>query len=197
MRIGLTGGIGSGKSTVAAMLVAHGACLVDTDAIARALTGPGGAAMPALKAEFGSAIATADGALDRDAMRRLAFSDAGARKRLEAVLHPMIGEQALREAEATLGRTVVFDVPLMTAASLWRRRADRVLVVDCSEAVQMARVARRPGWSEETARQAMSAQLSRPERRTLADAVIDNDHTDLALLQRQVDALWSLWNNRG
>ena len=197
MRIGLTGGIGSGKSTVAAMLVSHGACLVDTDAIARSLTGPGGAAMPALQAEFGSAVATADGALDRDAMRRLAFADAGARKRLEAVLHPLIGEQALREAEAASGRTVVFDVPLMSGASAWRHRADRVLVVDCSEAVQVARVARRTGWTEETARQAMAAQLSRPERRAMADAVIDNDHADLPLLQRQVDALWSLWNNRG
>ena len=197
MRIGLTGGIGSGKSTVAAMLVSHGACLVDTDAIARSLTGPGGTAMPALQAEFGSAVATADGALDRDAMRRLAFADAGARRRLEAVLHPLIGEQALREAEAASGRTVVFDVPLMSGASAWRHRADRVLVVDCSEAVQVARVARRTGWTEETARQAMAAQLSRPERRAMADAVIDNDHADLPLLQRQVDALWSLWNNRG
>jgi dephospho-CoA kinase len=196
MRIGLTGGIGSGKSTVAAMLVAKGACLIDTDAIARALSGPGGAAMPALEAEFGAAIARADGGLDRDAMRRLAFADSSARRRLEAVLHPMIGEQALREAAAAGDHTVVFDVPLMTGSSAWRQRADRVLVIDCSEATQVARVVRRPGWTEETARQAIAAQASRPARRAMADAVIDNDHADLARLQQQIDALWSLWNNR-
>ena len=196
MRIGLTGGIGSGKSTVAAMLVTRGACLVDTDAIARALTGPGGAAMPAIEAEFGAAVMRADGALDRDAMRRLAFADERARRRLEALLHPMIGEQALREANAAGDRPVVFDVPLMTASSAWRQRADRVLVVDCSEATQVARVVRRPGWTEDTARQAIAAQLSRPARRAIADAVIDNDGDDAARLQRQVEALWSLWNNR-
>ncbi len=196
MHIGLTGGIGSGKSTVAAMLVHRGAALVDTDAIARRLTGPGGGAMPALVAAFGPAVATPDGALDRDRMRQLAFADAASRKRLEAVLHPMIGTEALREAAAAGAAAVVFDVPLLAESSAWRQRVQRVLVVDCSEATQVERVRARPGWTAESARQAIAAQSPRAARRAMADAVIVNDSIDLAALKAEVDALWSLWNNR-
>lgn len=196
MHIGLTGGIGSGKSTVAAMLVQHGAALVDTDAIARRLTGPGGGAMPALVAAFGPSVATPDGALDRARMRQLAFTDAASRKRLEAVLHPMIGAEALREAAAADGEAVVFDVPLLAESSAWRQRVQRVLVVDCSEATQVERVSARPGWTAESARQAIAAQSPRAARRAIADAVIVNVGIDLAALKAEVDALWSLWNNR-
>lgn len=196
MHIGLTGGIGSGKSTVAAMLVQHGAALVDTDAIARRLTGPGGGAMPALVAAFGPSVATPDGALDRARMRQLAFTDAASRKRLEAVLHPMIGAEALREAAAADGEAVVFDVPLLAESSAWRQRVQRVLIVDCSEATQVERVSARPGWTAESARQAIAAQSPRAARRAIADAVIVNDGIDLAALKAEVDALWSLWNNR-
>lgn len=195
MHIGLTGGIGSGKSTVAAMLVQHGAALVDTDAIARRLTGPGGGAMPALVAAFGPALATADGALDRARMRQLAFTDAASRKRLESVLHPMIGAEALRDAAAAKGAAVVFDVPLLAESSAWRQRVQRVLVVDCSEATQVERVRARPGWTAESAQQAIAAQSPRAARRAIADAVIVNDGIDLAALRAEVDALWSLWNN--
>jgi dephospho-CoA kinase len=196
MRIGLTGGIGSGKSTVAAMLVQHGAVLVDADAIARRLTGPGGGAMPALVAAFGPAVATPDGALDRARMRELAFTDAASRKRLESVLHPMIGAEALRDAAAAEGSAVVFDVPLLAESSAWRQRVQRVLVVDCSEAAQVERVRARSGWTAESARQAIAAQSPRAARRAIADAVIVNDGIDLAVLKAEVDVLWSLWNNR-
>lgn len=195
MRIGLTGGIGSGKSTVAAMLVARGAVLVDTDAIARRLTAPGGAAIAALSKEFGPGTIDANGALDRDRMRELAFSDGAVRQRLEAVLHPLIGAEALREADAAGTVPIVFDVPLLTEASTWRLRSQRILVVDCSEAVQVERVQRRPGWSALRARQAIAAQASRAQRRAIADAVILNDGIGLASLQSEVEALWSLWNN--
>jgi dephospho-CoA kinase len=196
MRIGLTGGIGSGKSTVAAMLVQHGAVLVDADAIARRLTGPGGGAMPALVAAFGPAVATPDGALDRARMRELAFTDAASRKRLESVLHPMIGAEALRDAAAAEGSAVVFDVPLLAESSAWRQRVQRVLVVDCSEAAQVERARARSGWTAESARQAIAAQSPRAARRAIADAVIVNDGIDLAVLKAEVDVLWSLWNNR-
>jgi dephospho-CoA kinase len=195
MRIGLTGGIGSGKSTVAARLVHHGAALVDTDAIARRLTGPGGGAMPALVAAFGPEMAASDGALDRHRMRQLAFTDHASRKRLEAVLHPMIGAEALREAAAAEAAVVVFDVPLLAESSAWRQRVQRVLVVDCSEATQVDRVRARPGWTAESAHQAIVAQSPRAARRAMADAVIVNDGIDLATLTAEVDALWGLWNN--
>ena len=196
MQIGLTGGIGSGKSTVAAMLVQHGAALVDTDAIARRLTGPGGGAMAALVAAFGPAVATPDGALDRARMRQIAFTDAASRQRLESVLHPMIGAEALREAAAAGGAAVVFDVPLLAESSTWRQRVQRVLVVDCSEATQVERVRARPGWTAESAQQAIAAQSPRAARRAIADAVIVNDGIDLDALKAEVGALWGLWNNR-
>jgi dephospho-CoA kinase len=196
LRIGLTGGIGSGKSTVASMLVRQGATLVDTDAIARRLTQAGGTAMPALIEAFGPAITTADGGLDREAMRKLAFADANVRRRLEAVLHPMIGDEARREADCAASAAVVFDVPLLAASSAWRARVQRILVIDCSEATQIERVAARPGWTREAAAQAIAAQSSRAERRAIADAVIVNEGVDMASLQAEVGALWSLWNNR-
>ncbi len=191
--IGLTGGIGSGKSTVAGLLVEAGACLVDTDAIARSLTAPGGAAMPDIAARFGADFVAADGALDRTRMRELAFADATAKARLEALLHPLIGAEALRQAAAAAGRPVVFDVPLLTENSPWRARVARVLVVDCSEDTQAHRVATRPGWDEAMARRVIAQQIPRPRRRALADAVIHNDGIDLATLRTEVRALWHLW----
>ena len=151
-RIGLTGGIGSGKSTVAALLVECGAGLVDTDAIARALTAPGGAALAALSAAFGPELIGPDGALDRDRMRALAFGDAATKLRLEAVLHPMIGAESARQADALGDRCIVFDVPLLAESSHWRARVDRVLVVDCPEALQVRRVIQRSGWDEAAVR---------------------------------------------
>ena len=192
-RIGLTGGIGSGKSTAAAGLVALGAHLVDTDAIARALTQPGGAAIPALAQAFGADALTADGALDRDRMRQIVFADAGAKARLEAILHPLIGAEASRQAAAAGARPVVFDVPLLTESSHWRARVERVLVIDCDEATQLARVIQRPGWTEEAARRVIAQQAPRAARRAIADAVVDNEALSIEQLHAELRALWSLW----
>ena len=191
--IGLTGGIGSGKSTVAALLVDCGAHLVDTDAIARALTQAGGAAMPALAAEFSGAALTPEGALDRAHMRALAFTDPRAKARLESILHPLIGQEARRQATLAGGRPVVFDVPLLTESSHWRTRVARVLLVDCSAQTQIARVLQRPGWTEAAAQGVIAQQAARPARRAIADAVIHNDGIGLAELAQEVLALWALW----
>ena len=194
VRIGLTGGIGSGKSTVAAMLVDCGACLVDTDAIAHALTAPGGAALDALAREFGPQIIAADGSMDRARMRALAFGDASARRRLEAILHPMIGHEALRQAGQAGPRPVVFDVPLLSAASPWRQRVDRLLVVDCREGTQVRRVVQRSGWTEEQVRRVIAQQVPRAARRAIADSVIFNDELPLQQLQSEVRWLWQRWS---
>lgn len=191
--IGLTGGIGSGKSTVAQFLVACGAHLVDTDAIARAITQPGGPAIPALVAAFGADMLTPEGALDRDRMRALAFGDAASKARLEGVLHPLIGRESRRQAGLAAGRSVVFDVPLLTESSQWRARVQRVLVVDCEEATQIARVATRPGWTVQAAERVVALQASRAARRAIADAVICNEAIDLRQLEFEVRALWQVW----
>ncbi len=197
LRLGLTGGIGSGKSTVAQALVACGAVLVDTDAIARTLTLAGGAALPALAAQFGPALIAADGTLDRAQMRALVFGDPATnptnKRRLEAILHPLIGQEAQRQAATAGAQTVVFDVPLLAESRHWRERVHRVLVVDCSEATQVARVAQRPGWTAELALQVVQQQATRPTRRAVADAVIHNDGITLAELQHQVQAVWQHW----
>ena len=193
LRIGLTGGIGSGKSTAAAMWVRRGAALIDTDAIARRLTAAGGAAMPALREAFGASIVAGDGALNRPAMRSLAFSDSRAKQRLEALLHPLIGAQAQREADSAASAVLVFDVPLLTESALWRARVDRVLVIDCSEATQIERVTRRDGWTRDAATRAIASQASRSARRAIADATIFNDGIDLAELDATIDTLWHLW----
>jgi dephospho-CoA kinase len=195
LRVGLTGGIGSGKSTVAAELQRCGAVLVDTDAIARAIAAPGGAAIPALAAAFGADAIAADGSLDRARMRALAFADATAKARLEAILHPLIGAEAQRQAEAAGAQPVVFDVPLLTESGRWRARTQRILVVDCSTETQVQRVAQRPGWSEAAARSVVAQQATRERRRAIADAVIHNEGITLDDLRAQVRALWSLWNN--
>ena len=194
MLIGLTGGIGSGKSTVAAMLVQrHGAVLVDTDLIAHQLTRPAGAAMPAIEREFGAGMVDADGGLDRAAMRAQVFREPQAKRRLEGILHPMIGVEAWRQAAAAGQAHVVFDVPLLAESAHWRDRVDRVLVVDCREATQVARVAQRPGWSAESAGDVIARQASRAARRRCADAVIFTDGLRLEELGLEVDALCVRW----
>lgn len=194
--IGLTGGIGSGKSTVARCLQDCGAVLVDTDAIAHRLTAAGGGAMPALRQAFGESIAGTDGALDRAFMRELAFSDPAARGRLEAVLHPMIGEEARRQAAEAGDRVVVFDVPLLAESRTWRSRVDRVLVVDCGESVQIERVMHRSGWSESAVRRVIAQQATRALRRSIADAVIHNEGLSIDALRDEVAALWRSWAAR-
>jgi dephospho-CoA kinase len=197
-RVGLTGGIGSGKSTVAGYWAALGAHLIDTDALARALTAPGGAAIAPLRDEFGPDVLDAHGALDRERMRLLVFSDAAAKRRLEGILHPLIGVEALRLADASTSPAIVFDVPLLSEASVWRARCDRIVVVDCSEAVQVERVAQRSGWQADQVRRVIAQQTPRAVRRSIADAVIDNDGSrTLQQLQIAAQALWTLWVTQG
>lgn len=191
--IGLTGGIGSGKSTVASQLVTQGATLVDTDAIAHALTTPGGAAMPALRQRFGDDVAGPDGALARARMRALVFADPHAKQALEAILHPMIGAEAQRQAAAAGDGVVVFDVPLLSASSHWRASCQRILVVDCSAETQVQRVMARSGWSDEQVRRVIALQAPREQRRAMADAVIFNDGIAPETLADEVTQLWALW----
>lgn len=193
LRIGLTGGIGSGKSTVATLLAGHGAVIVDTDAISRALTAPGGTALPAIAAVFGDAVIAADGALDREAMRQRVFADPAARRQLEAVLHPMIGAETQRQAAAAGDAPVVFDVPLLTESAHWRARVQRVLVVDCGEDTQVERVRARSGWSGEMVRRVIAQQAPRAARRAIADAVIFNEGLSPDALAAEVQALWRGW----
>ncbi len=193
MRVGLTGGIGSGKSTVAGFLREAGAALVDTDAISRALTVPGGAAMPAIAEQFGVEFVGADGALDRDRMRALAFSDAGAKRRLEAILHPLITAEALAQADAATAPLIVFDVPLLVESGRWRPRLARVLVVDCSAETQIERVLQRPGWTRERVLGALAAQTTREARRAAADVVLLNEGLPLVALRNEVHDLAGRW----
>lgn len=194
MRIGLTGGIGSGKSTVATMLVSLGAKLVDTDAIARSVAEPHGAAMPALEAEFGRSIIAEDGGLDRARMRSLVFADPQAKKRLEAILHPLIGAECERQAAtATAGQPIVFDVPLLVESRRWRSIVDRVLVIDATEETQLRRVVTRSGWASEAVRTVIAQQADRVQRRAAADAVIFNEDLSMQELASEVRDLWERW----
>jgi len=193
LRIGLTGGIGSGKSTVAALFAARGAAVIDTDAIARRLTLPGGAAIADIRAAFGAGFIDASGAMDRDRMRALAFSDPLAKQRLEAILHPLIGHEAEEQAAAAARPVTVFDVPLLVESKRWRSIVDRVLVVDCSEATQVERVMKRAGWAESTVQGIIAQQASRQARLACADAVIRNEGVSLDDLAAEVGALWAHW----
>jgi dephospho-CoA kinase len=190
LRLGLTGGIGSGKSTVATLLAELGAAIVDTDLIARELTIPGGAAIPAIAAAFGAAAIDATGALDRARMREIVFAEPAARQRLEAILHPMIGAETARRAAEATSAVVVFDVPLLVESGRWPALVDRVWVVDCSEETQRARVMARSGWSEGAVRAVIAQQATRAARRAAADVVIHNEGLDLPALARVVRTLW-------
>ncbi|MDM0007331.1 dephospho-CoA kinase [Variovorax sp. J22G73] len=197
-RIGLTGGIGSGKSTVAGLLARQGAVLVDTDAIARAIAQPGGIAMPALEAAFGPGVIAADGGLDRAAMRQIVFADAGAKLRLEGILHPLIGTETQRQAAAAGDdAVVVFDVPLLVESGRWRAIVDRVLVVDATEQTQLERVVARSGWAPEAVQAVIAQQASRRARRAAADAVLYNETLSLEELGAQVWGLWNRWVGPG
>ncbi len=193
LRIGLTGGIGSGKSTVARLLGQLGSTIIDTDAIARALTQAGGLAMPAITAEFGSESIDEAGALDRLRMRQRAFADPSVRKRLEGILHPLIRDETSRRAASVDTGAVVFDVPLLVESGRWREQVDRVIVVDCSEATQVVRVMARSGWTSDAVRAVVAQQADRRLRRRAADAVLFNDGITQVELARAVQSLWRRW----
>ncbi len=192
LSIGLTGGIGCGKTTVANMFAALGASVVDTDLIAHSMTVPGGPAMPAIRAAFGDRYITPEGALDRAAMRALVFSDPDAKLRLEAILHPLIRATAEAEAAAATGAYVIYVVPLLIESGNWRGRVARVLAIDCPESMQIARVMARNGLQEEQVRAIMAAQVSRQDRLAAADDVITNDD-GIAALTPQVEALHAIY----
>ena len=172
--IGLTGGIGSGKSTVADLFAAQGVAVVDTDLIAHDLTGPTGAAMPEILAAFGDTVRQPNGGLDRVAMRRQVFADPQARQRLEGILHPRIRSEAERRCRLATTPYVLLVVPLLIESGAYRDRVRRVLVVDCDEATQVARVVARSGLSPEEVRRIIATQLARAERLAAADDVIVN-----------------------
>lgn len=198
-RVGLTGGVGSGKSTVAAVLAALGAGIIDADAISHELTASGGAAIDALRRSFGAAAIDARGALDRNAMRELAFADPGLRLRLEGVLHPLIRAEGARRAASLSAQGVpylVFVIPLLVESGDWRGRVDRVLLIDCSPAVQLARVCARPGLDAGSAQRIVGAQASRAQRLAAADDVLFNE-ASLAELEPRVRQLHETYLARG
>jgi dephospho-CoA kinase len=186
--VGLTGGIGSGKSAAAQVFEELGATVVDTDALAHALTAPGGAAIERICAAFGADYLTADGALDRPRMRELVFADAAQKRLLESILHPLIRSQTSESVRAARGPYVMLVIPLLLESGDYRGRCQRILVVDCPEELQLARVMARSGLAAAQVRAIMANQISRGARLAAADDVIDNSQ-DLAQLRRQVEAL--------
>lgn len=188
IKLGLTGGIGSGKSTVAAALQEAGAAVVDADAISRSTTAPGGAAMPAIAQQFGPQFVDADGALNRNAMRELVFAKPEARLQLEAIIHPLVGQETARQTQAALDagkKLVVFDVPLLVESAHWRDRVDRVLVVDCRVDTQIERVMARSQLTREAVQAIIAQQASRERRVAAADMVIYNEGLSLEQLRQQ------------
>lgn len=180
--VGLTGGIGSGKSAVADLFAAHGAAIVDTDLIAHALTRAGGPAIEPLRRLFGDFCIAADGSMDRKKVRDLVFRDPSAKRKLEGLLHPMIREASQRGIAAASGTPyVVHVVPLLIESPDYRERVQRVLVVDCAEDIQIARVKKRSGLSEDEVRRIIAAQIPRARRLEAADDVIDNSGSMEAL----------------
>ncbi|NMG43614.1 dephospho-CoA kinase [Aromatoleum toluvorans] len=186
--VGLTGGIGSGKSAAADRFAELGIAIVDTDVIAHQLTAVGGKAIPAIREAFGDAVITPEGALDRKAMRDRAFADPNERRRLEAILHPAIGAESLRQVSAARTPYVMLVVPLLVESGKYRERCHSLCVVDCPVDVQIARVMTRSKLPEDQVRAIMATQASREQRLAAADDVIDNSG-DLAALIAQVDRL--------
>jgi dephospho-CoA kinase len=189
IRLGLTGGIGSGKSTLAGMLQSLGADVIDADAVSRATTASGGAAIAAIAHAFGQEFIDTDGALDRARMRDLVFSQPDQRKVLESIVHPLVGQDIRRLASHATSNLVIFDVPLLVESPHWRVQLDRVLVVDCLPATQVRRVSRRSGWDLSTIEAAMRTQCSREQRLAAADCVVFNEGEGLDNLQQLARAL--------
>lgn len=191
-RVGLTGGIGSGKSTVAAMLRLRGAALVDADAISRSLTAPGGAALAPLADRFGPAFITADGALDRDRMREASYADPQARKQLEAIIHPLVGLEIARQETSAIEaghHCIVFDIPLLVESRRWRERVDAVLVIDCPTEVQIRRVMARSNLERVVVEKIVAAQVTREQRLHAADIVVCNDGDSIEALALKIEQL--------
>lgn len=191
-RLGLTGGIGSGKSTVAGMLSRYGAAVIDADLIARQATAAGGLAIEPIKRKFGADFINADGALDRDRMRTLAFNDPESRRQLEHIVHPLVGLEARRQVQTFVHagtRLIVFDIPLLVESSGWRAELDLVLVIDCAAQTQIDRVVLRSALTRDEVSQILSSQASRVTRLQASDIVICNDALSLQRLEGLVQVL--------
>jgi dephospho-CoA kinase len=195
-RIGLTGGIGSGKSTAAKVLAQLGAAVIDADAWARSVTAPGGTAIAPLRAAFGEAVLDAQGGLDRQRMRTLAFSNPQVKTQLEAIVHPLVKQAIDQQAQSALAagaRVLVFDIPLLVESGRWRSQVDGVLVIDCSHETQIARVQARNGWPREQILAVIQAQATRAQRQAAADWLILNDDLGLDVFEAQVAHLAQQW----
>ena len=189
LKLGLTGGIGSGKSTLARLLQGLGADLIDADAISRACTGIGGSAIPAIAQTFGSVFIGIDGSLDRQRMREHVFAQPDARKVLERIVHPLVGDEIRRQTAQATSSLVLFDIPLLVESPHWRPQLDRVLVVDCLPATQIRRVVQRSGWDLPTIEAVMRSQSTREKRLACADMVVFNDVDSIDNLQHLARAL--------
>jgi len=192
IRLGLTGGIGSGKSTVAGLLAGHGAAVIDADAISRQATASSGAAIEAIRQTFGPTFITPDGALDRERMRTHVFHDPSARQQLEKIVHPLVGLETERQTQAALAvgcRCIVYDIPLLVESGRWRARLDQVLVVDCRTETQIARTMQRSDLSRDAVAAIMANQASRAQRLSAADLVLYNDGLTLEQLAQEVRLL--------
>ena len=190
-RIGLTGGIGSGKSTFGAMLAARGFALIDADAVSRELTGVGGLAIAKVREAFGDSSIALDGSMDRDQMRTLVFSQPEAKAQLETILHPLIRVSIAEKLTAIKDKgepLAILDIPLLVESSKWLGQLDGIIVVDCSEGRQLSRVMARNGWTQAQTKAVIASQASRQERLAVANWVIDNDSDDLSALQKKADA---------
>jgi len=190
--VGLTGGIGSGKTTVADMFGARGAAVIDTDQIAHHLTTIDGLALPAIRKQFGDAFLTPEGAMDRPKMREYVFSDLAAKRRLESILHPLIRTETIRAAQQSQGAYLLFVVPLLVESAQWQGQVSRILVIDCMEELQIQRVVQRNGLSESQVHAIMATQATREARRAVADDIILNNG-DAAALVPEVDRLHALY----
>lgn len=190
--IGLTGGIGSGKSMVADLFATHGAAVIDTDLIAHQLTAPKGAAIDPIRLAFGSTFIMPNGAMDRVKMRDAVFANPAEKKRLEAILHPMIRDETEHAAAQAKGAYLLFVVPLLVESGLWKKKVSRVLVIDCSEETQIRRVMQRNKLTDAQVRSIMATQATRETRLAAADDIIFND-SDRSALNPQVQRLHDLY----
>jgi dephospho-CoA kinase len=190
-RLGLTGGIGSGKTSAATVVKSFGACVIDADAISRATTAAGGSAIAAVQSAFGPTAIDANGAMDRAFIRELVFREPAAKAQLEAIIHPLVRAQAEQDIAAAerMGQWIVQDIPLLVESGRWRGALSAVLVIDCLEATQIARVQARSGWNEAQVRTVMSQQATRAQRLAAADFVVFNDGIGLDELAAQLQSL--------
>jgi dephospho-CoA kinase len=186
--LGITGGIGSGKTSVSNFFAEFGASIIDTDVIAHELCKPNGMAMPLIKSNFGEDFIQADGAMNRSKMRELIFKDAQVKQQLESILHPLIRQQTELMATQSTGLYAILVIPLLIESKKWVNRLDRILVIDCKEETQIQRVMQRNGFNREQVLQIMAAQVNRHERLQYADDLI-NTENDFATIRQQVEVL--------